>query len=105
MGCRHLLEDIQKSFWAVRVELDDRKVIQEGGNREEERGEFSLRGEFGWRGLVGRRHSLVGCLRGRRAVRFLAHLAGESYFEVCLLCILRQLLLVCFSTMFLLILG
>uniref|UniRef100_F6I1G1 Uncharacterized protein n=1 Tax=Vitis vinifera TaxID=29760 RepID=F6I1G1_VITVI len=82
MGCRHLLEDIQKSFWAVRVELDDRKVIQEGGNREEERGEFSLRGEFGWRGLVGRRHSLVGCLRGRRAVRFLAHLAGKSYFEL-----------------------
>ena len=45
-------------------------------------------GSLGLRGLVGKRHSLAGCLRGRIAVRFLAHLAGESYFEVRLLCIL-----------------
>ena len=43
--------------------------------------------------------------RERIAVRFLVPLAGESYFEVRLLYILRQLLMVCFSTLFLLILG
>ena len=54
---------------------------------------------------MGKRHSWASCLRGRIVVQFLAHLAGESYFEVRLLCVLRQLLLVCFSTLFLLILG
>ena len=67
--------------------------------------EEQKRGEFSLRGLVGKRDSWAGCLRGRIVVRFLAHLAGESYFKVRLLCILRQLLLVCFSTLFLLILG
>ena len=77
----------------------ERKKKRGGTENEEQKGQgFSLRG------LVGKRHSLVGCLRGRIVVRFLAHLAGESYFKVHLLCILRHLLMVCFSTLFLLIL-
>ena len=82
-----------------RSEGEGREKEEEQGEEEEKRAKFRLRG------LVGKRHSLAGCLRGRIVVRFLAHLAGESYFEVRLLCILRQLLLVCFSTLFLLILG
>ena len=33
------------------------------------------------RGRRGKRDSLAGGLRGRIVVRFLAHLAGESYFQ------------------------
>ena len=80
-----------------------RKREKTGG--EGKRRKIRRRAELSLRGLVGKRHSLAGCLRGRIAVRFLAHLAGESYFKVRLLCILRQLLMVCFSTLFLLILG
>ena len=55
-----------------------RKVIPKSEKRQE-KGEG--RGEFSLRGLVGKRDSWAGCLRGRIVVRFLAHLARESYFE------------------------
>ena len=90
--------------WWLEKEGDSKKRREEkerGGTGGEER----KRGEFSLRGLGEKKDSLVGCLGGRIAVRFLAHLAGESYLEVRLLCILHQLLLVCFSTLFLLILG
>ena len=83
---------------------EGRKRRREEKEREGIGGEERKRGEFSLRKLGEKRDSLAGCLGGRIAVRFLAHLDGESYFKVRLLCILRQLLLVCFSTLFLLIL-
>ena len=67
-----------------------RKVIprSEGRKRrreEKERGgtggEERKRGEFSLRKLGEKRDSLAGCLGGRIAVRFLAHLAVEGYLR------------------------
>ena len=63
--------------------LQQRLLGEKTERKEEEKG----RG-FSFRGLVGKRHSLAGCLRGKIAVQILVHLARESYFEVRLLCIL-----------------
>ena len=110
-GCRRSRVEkggYDRDRWEDKSEKQRRFSREEKKRKEREKErkkEEEKRAELNLRGLVGKGDSLAGCLRGRIVVRFLAHLVGESYFEVRLLCILRQLLMVCFSTLFLLILG